>query len=64
MKVKFEVDSEQIGMPQPGVLLIQLGPNDVIETKRSTGWVRVAGTDWLDIWNRYRWKKELVQIGK
>lgn len=63
MKVRFEVESAQIGMPEPDLLRVRLNDNSFVEVEKlGGGWKRLSVADFKDIWQRYQRAQELIRI--
>lgn len=65
MRVRLEVESDQIGMPAEGVLLVALSEANYIEIETGVGWVHLGIEQLRQMWHKLRTSEEtkkLVQI--
>lgn len=52
MKIRFEVESDQVAMSAPGRLVILLREEDYIEVETGKGWARRGAAALRDVWRR------------
>lgn len=65
MKVRFEVDSAQIGMAAPDALLVKLAESGFIEVENfGGGFRRLTLKDWAVLWEKSKAAENLVKISK
>lgn len=63
MKVRFEVDSAQIGLAGPDALYVKLAEGGFIEVENfGGGFRRLTLTDWAALWEKSKQAEKLVKI--
>lgn len=63
MKVRFEVDSAQIGMAGPDSLLIKLTEGSFVEVENfGGGFRRLTREDWAALWEKNKPQPPLAKI--